>query len=449
MLVSPGGYAVPTPNASLGFYREIFGQKGGAKQGSIQGYEVDFMIDNFLNQYMFREVLGAAEGWLGGMHGAAQESGMSIQYCMALPSDLLASMAYPHVTNYRASDDYAGSSVTNFNIQTSSLLGWAVGLRPSKDVFFSTNNEPSNPYMRRLRPKHRTVPGTDLELNALIATLSTGPVAIGDGPYQSNRSLIMRSCRDDGLLLQPDKPPTAIDAQFDGRPPPQGGFVEAGGAQVWSTFSKVGPAESSSSAVAAATGVITHHLLSIDVNNSFWIDTSRDLYPGFDNSSSSSSSSSPAPVALYLWAHELSRCANGSLAVASGCTLGPQLPALDDSRRVLFHATDSHRWSLLHIMPVLPNGWVFLGELSKWVPTSGARFTGTDATSKTGLKVSLKCAVAEVVEVSVLKPTTKREWGADESGGVTAATSADEWLVETVHVACPSGGTTSVCIGSC
>lgn len=77
----------------------------------------------------------------------------------------------------RASDDYAGSSVTNFNLQTSSLLGWAVGLRPSKDVFFTTSNEPDNPYMRRLHPTHRTVPGVDLELNALIATLSTGPVA--------------------------------------------------------------------------------------------------------------------------------------------------------------------------------------------------------------------------------------------------------------------------------
>ena len=68
--------------------------QGGAEQGSIQGYEVDFMIDNFLNQYEFRSELGAAEGWLAGMHGAAQENNMSIQYCMALPSDLLASMAY-------------------------------------------------------------------------------------------------------------------------------------------------------------------------------------------------------------------------------------------------------------------------------------------------------------------------------------------------------------------
>jgi hypothetical protein len=144
MLVSRGGYAVPTPKASLGFYRELFAQRGGAKRGAIQGYEVDFMIDNFLNQYTFRQQLGAAEGWLGGMHGAAQERGMSIQYCMALPSDLLASMAYPHVTNYRASDDYAGSSVTNWNLQTSSLLGWAVGERK--------NGRPARPWDKNAPP---------------------------------------------------------------------------------------------------------------------------------------------------------------------------------------------------------------------------------------------------------------------------------------------------------
>ena len=70
-----------------------------------------------------------------------------LRYCMGLPSDLLASIPFSQVTNYRASDDYAGSSVTNFNLQTSSLLGFAVALRPSKDVFFSTSNAPVNPYV--------------------------------------------------------------------------------------------------------------------------------------------------------------------------------------------------------------------------------------------------------------------------------------------------------------
>ena len=76
-------------------------------------------------------------------------------------------------------------------------------------------------------------------------------------------------------------------------------------------------------------GVTSHHLLSIDVNDTFYIDPARDLYPGFDNSSA---------AALYFWAHELGRCTNGSRAVASGCTVGPSLPALDDSHRALFHA---------------------------------------------------------------------------------------------------------------
>lgn len=144
MLVSPGGYAVPTPATSPEFYRKLFTVHAGKKMAD---YEVDFMIDNFLNQRVFREDVGAAERWLAGMHLAARERGMSIQCCMALPSDLLASVLFPYVTNYRASDDYAGSSVTNFNLQTSSLLGFALGLKPSKDVFFTTDNSPANPYM--------------------------------------------------------------------------------------------------------------------------------------------------------------------------------------------------------------------------------------------------------------------------------------------------------------
>ena len=45
MLVSPGGYAVPAPNSSLKFYQGLFAMY----KDRIQGYEVDFMIDNFLN----------------------------------------------------------------------------------------------------------------------------------------------------------------------------------------------------------------------------------------------------------------------------------------------------------------------------------------------------------------------------------------------------------------
>ena len=57
--------------------------------------------------------------------------------CMALPSDLMASLLLHSVTNYRASTDYGISDSTlplqprdaNLNIGASSLLGFALGLR--------------------------------------------------------------------------------------------------------------------------------------------------------------------------------------------------------------------------------------------------------------------------------------------------------------------------------
>jgi hypothetical protein len=45
----------------------------------------------------------------------------------------------------------------------------------------------------------------------LIATLSTGPVAVGDGINFTNIERIMRCCRQDGLILKPDRPLTTIN----------------------------------------------------------------------------------------------------------------------------------------------------------------------------------------------------------------------------------------------
>ena len=63
------------------------------------------MIDNFLNQPVFREEFGSAEQWLAGMNDAALD--YTVQYCMALPSDLLFSLEMDAVTNYRARCDFS------------------------------------------------------------------------------------------------------------------------------------------------------------------------------------------------------------------------------------------------------------------------------------------------------------------------------------------------------
>merc|ERR1719329_1402090 len=50
--------------------------------------------------------------------------------------------------------------------------------------------------------------------HALMSLLSMAPVTFSDAVGATNRSLVMMTCREDGLLLKPDRPATAIDAQF-------------------------------------------------------------------------------------------------------------------------------------------------------------------------------------------------------------------------------------------
>lgn len=52
------------------------------------------------------------------------------------------------------------------------------------------------------------------ELQSAVATLSTGPVGIGDSEENIVKDLVLRSCRSDGRILKPQKPLTAIDLFF-------------------------------------------------------------------------------------------------------------------------------------------------------------------------------------------------------------------------------------------
>ena len=66
-------------------------------------------------------------------------------------------------------------------------------------------------------------------LEAAVATLSAGPVGIGDEPLIANTDLLMKCCRSDGFILKPSKPLTAIDEYFLSDLSPE----------IWTTFSSV------------------------------------------------------------------------------------------------------------------------------------------------------------------------------------------------------------------
>ncbi|CAF0898866.1 unnamed protein product [Rotaria sordida] len=91
-----------------------------------------------------------------------------------------------------------------WTIGISSLLSDALDIALFKDVFWSTTNEPGSAY--------KPSPMEPLpEREIVIAILSTGPVSSGDAINYTDSKRIMKCCRQDGLILKPDRPITMID----------------------------------------------------------------------------------------------------------------------------------------------------------------------------------------------------------------------------------------------
>jgi hypothetical protein len=155
-----------------------------------------------------------ARGSLVSLGAAAAAVGVKVTFCMAWPRMLLASTELEAVTAVRASVDYYPNT-GQWNIGYTSLLADALGLRPSKDLWWSSN--------RALGRYGRTWSRSaehHARLHAVAATLSTGSVMLGDLVRVEDPQLIMRSCRADGLLLQPDRAATPIDANILARASP-------------------------------------------------------------------------------------------------------------------------------------------------------------------------------------------------------------------------------------
>lgn len=72
-----------------------------------------------------------------------------------------------------------------WRIGISSLLASSVGLAPFKDVFWSTYNEPNNTYGPIAFEPYA-------EHEALVTTLTTGPVGPGDKIQFMNKTIITR-----------------------------------------------------------------------------------------------------------------------------------------------------------------------------------------------------------------------------------------------------------------
>lgn len=154
--------------------------------GGVVVYEQDWLDENARPAVNLTD----PQQFLGNMAGAMGKEGIAIQYCMPLPGYFLASSRYPDLETIRVSDDRFQRSRWD-GFLYGSALAHAVGLWPWSDVFMS-----------------RELP------ELILATLSAGPVGVGDALGQIDASNLKRAMRTDSVLLKPDVPAEPIDAAF-------------------------------------------------------------------------------------------------------------------------------------------------------------------------------------------------------------------------------------------
>jgi hypothetical protein len=153
-------------------------------------YEQDWLNVIYEHSPALATTPRAGDSFTDGMAHAAQDKGLSIQYCMALPRFFLQGARYDNLTSIRVSGDRLMPSKWDTFLYTSRLAS-ALGMWPWADVFMSTERD-----------------------NLLIATLSAGMIGIGDKIGAESKESLMHAVRTDGVIVKPDVPLLPIDAMY-------------------------------------------------------------------------------------------------------------------------------------------------------------------------------------------------------------------------------------------
>ena len=149
-------------------------------------YEQDWLDHNAATDLNLND----PQSFLENMSEAMRGKGITIQYCMPLPSHYMASTQYSNVQTIRTSDDRFNREKWDSFLYDSRLAS-AVGLWPWADVFFS-NELP----------------------NLILSTLSAGPVGVGDALGETNAPNLAAAIRRDGWIVKPDSSLLPINSMY-------------------------------------------------------------------------------------------------------------------------------------------------------------------------------------------------------------------------------------------
>jgi hypothetical protein len=137
-----------------------------------------------------QSVPGKGELFTNGMASAMAARGITMQYCMAYPLFMLQGVKYPNLTTIRAAGD--GLSRDHWTqLAFNARLIHELGAWPATDVM----------------PSHDTAA-------MLFATLSGGPVGVGDAFEDLDRANLFKVVRGDGEIVKPDEPLMPLDVSY-------------------------------------------------------------------------------------------------------------------------------------------------------------------------------------------------------------------------------------------
>lgn len=319
--VIEGDWALPLEQR---FWDDLFKQ---AKLWGLRTYEQDWLYNQFRAFNYTLQTIGNARTWLLQMGHAAQNAGLNIQYCMSWPRHVLQTLEIPAVSQVRASDDYIVQNNQWAPLGVTSMFLQALHLVPSKDNFWSSTQEQGG----ITRYGHTREVASRLQ--AMVSTLSRGPVAPSDRVDLLDAKLIMRSCSASGRLLRPDVPAVNTDHTILAK-----GGIQVSSAQrdmVFSTFSSL--------------GIFRYTLVLAARSPAFQL--------GKDD--------------LYRSDHP-----HGDRDDAETIAWNVDEPFKPLSLPIDVPKTDKKSPVLICVAPVFANGWAFLGEAeTKWVPVSADRFS--------------------------------------------------------------------------
>jgi hypothetical protein len=343
------------------FWDDLF--QNGREWGLLQ-YQQDWMYTQASMDTITTSAT-AGRDWRMQMTNSLELHGLRFGFGGVMPADWLMSANQQAVTNGRVSNDYHadlnGEGYLNWDIGVASVFCWALSVIPAKDGWWSTPVQPGHPYK-----DNRTEPYG--ALHTAVATLSRGPVSPADKIGLFNRTMLMRTCMDDGTLLQPDIPATAIDSQLVqmalGPAQARAKGPEGG---VWATYTDI---------AVGADGISRYgHVLVARLKLAYSL-TIAELH------------------------HNIQSTAMGPhFVVENGVGATAEVALFSAAAPLQLQPCDQADFKLYHTVPVLSNGWGYVGELGKLVPVSAARVRSIEVVDDS-VHVRLSGVASEQIQVA-------------------------------------------------